>query len=449
MGGLWTRLLAAAVAAVVAAAVGGALSGTWGGGAAGAALGLALLWLVDAWRGAQLLRWLRGAAQGAAPLNGGWWGELAYRMAAALRASERQIVVERRRLEDFLSAIEASPNGVLLLDAADQITWCNAAAADQFGIDAQRDLAQPVTNLVRAPAFVAYLHAQRSGGAVEPLVLDDLGRGATLQMTLRAYGGRQLLLITQDITERQRAETMRRDFVANVSHEIRTPLTVLAGFVESMQSLPLEGQERDRVLALMQQQTKRMQTLVADLLTLAQLEGSPRPPVDRWVALHKIVEQALADGRALSAGRHVLRAEDMLVVELAGNEAELFSALMNLVSNAVRYSPEGGDIVLGWHSGSDGRGAVTVRDQGMGIAREHLPRLTERFYRVDGGRSRASGGTGLGLAIVKHVLQRHGGELAIDSERGRGSCFQLQFPPGRVRVRDAQAPKPAPAVSAE
>jgi two-component system phosphate regulon sensor histidine kinase PhoR len=226
---------------------------------------------------------------------------------------------------------------------------------------------------------------------------------------------------------------MRRDFVANVSHEIRTPLTVLAGFIETMSNLSLTEVERRRVLSLMGQQAQRMQTLVNDLLTLAALEGSPRPPPDRWVSLGPLLAQVHADAAALSAGRHRIGFDTVDAVQIAGSENELASAIANLVNNAVRYTPEGGSVDLAWRLLADGAGEISVTDTGIGIEREHLPRLTERFYRVDGSRSRETGGTGLGLSIVKHVVQRHGGELDIQSEPGKGSRFRLVFPSARVR----------------
>ncbi|MBP6902934.1 MAG: phosphate regulon sensor histidine kinase PhoR [Burkholderiaceae bacterium] len=437
MGWLLPRLLVALAAVGLGGAgglaLGSALHSPALGAAVGAALAVSLVVVLDTVRGARLLRWLRSDFSTPPPRDVGLWSELSYHVERQLRVREQATTQQRQRLDDFLSAIEASPNGVVLLDGQDQIAWCNAAASDHLGLDAQRDLRQPITNLVRAPAFVAYLQA---GDWKDPVLLPDIGRGLTLQLLARAYGNgseRQCLLITQDITERQRADTMRRDFVANVSHEIRTPLTVLSGFVETMRSLPLTEPERQRVLVLMQQQTDRMQTLVADLLTLAQLEGSPRPPTDRWLSLPALVERAVADGRNLSAGRHQIGVTPPPPVELAAQESEVFSALVNLVTNAVRYTPDQGRIDLQWRARADGGGEIEVRDTGIGIKREHLPRLTERFYRVDGSRSRETGGTGLGLAIVKHVMQRHGGALEVDSEPGRGSRFRLVWPAGRVR----------------
>jgi two-component system phosphate regulon sensor histidine kinase PhoR len=259
-----------------------------------------------------------------------------------------------------------------------------------------------------------------------------LGR-TTLSVLVRPYGDGMKLVLTQDITERERTEAMRRDFVANVSHEIRTPLTVLAGFVETMAGLPLTEVERQRVLNLMAQQTDRMQALVGDLLTLAKLEGSPRPAADRWVPVAEVLRKAHADALALSAGRHRISVDGGEGAEVAGSEPELYSAVGNLLNNAVRYTPEGGEIHLRWLWRADGGASLEVQDGGIGIAREHLPRLTERFYRVDGSRSRDTGGTGLGLSIVKHVAQRHGGEIDIQSELGRGSTFKLVLPALRVR----------------
>jgi two-component system phosphate regulon sensor histidine kinase PhoR len=397
----------------------------------GFAFALGVIGVRDTLNGYRLITWLRGSQEEPAPRDAGLWGELGYRIERSIRLRERAAVLERDRLTQFLSAIEASPNGVMLLDARDQIEWCNSLAADHFGLDPQRDRRQPVTNLVRAPAFVSYLQAGRFDEAV--LVPDPRGR-RTLSVLVRSYGDGLRLVLSQDITEHERTDGMRRDFVANVSHEIRTPLTVLAGFIETMTNLPLTEVERKRVLTLMTQQADRMGTLVSDLLTLAQLEGSPRPHADRWVALAPLFAQVAVDAKVLSAGRHTLVFPAPTDAQIAGAPNELLSAITNLVNNAVRYTPEGGRIELGWKVLADGAGEVSVADTGPGIAREHLPRLTERFYRVDGSRSRDTGGTGLGLSIVKHVAQRHGGELDIHSELGRGSLFRLVFPAARVRV---------------
>jgi two-component system phosphate regulon sensor histidine kinase PhoR len=426
--------LGVGIAALLVCAAGGVLVG-WltnsplAGLLFSAALGLGAMLLSDAVKASRVLAWLRGDAQGPAPEAVGAWGEIAYLMDKILRRREQTLQHEQQRLMQFLAAVEASPIGVMLLDAGHHITWCSRVAADHLGLDPRRDLAQPVTNLVRVPAFVEHLAA---GAADQPVSFSGPD-GSRLSALVQPYGDGLKLLLTQDITERERAETMRRNFVANVSHEIRTPLTVLAGFVETLSELPLTEAERKRVLALMATQSQRMQDLVADLLTLAQLEGSPRPPADRWVPVVDLLERAKADALALSAGRHELHFDAGEDAQLAGSQTELESALSNLVVNAVRYTPPGGRIDVQWATSDDGWGTLRVSDTGIGIEREHLPRLTERFYRVDGSRSRDTGGTGLGLSIVKHVVQRHGGEIDIRSEPGKGSTFRLLLPPSRVR----------------
>ena len=245
-------------------------------------------------------------------------------------------------------------------------------------------------------------------------------------------------MISRDVTAVQLAEAMRRDFVANVSHEIRTPLTVLSGFVETMQSLPLAEEERVKYLGMMSQQAQRMQTLVSDLLTLSRLEGSPAPGQGDWVEASELLSHVVQEARGLSAA--IAKPEHDIVVapfeplKVSGARTELLSAMSNLLSNAVRYTPGGGVITVGWRiRETDGWGEFFVSDSGQGIAAEHLPRLTERFYRVDRSRSRETGGTGLGLAIVKHVVQRHGGQMDVESEIGKGSSFVIALPPVRVR----------------
>ena len=372
------------------------------------AVAAALGWSWDRWQGWRLVKWLRRPDNSPAPRLRGLWGELAYRVDKRLRAESQRTEEERQGRRQFLDAIDASPNGVLLLNTHQEIEWCNRVAADHFGLDPSRDLAQRVTHLIRVPAFV-----------------DHLRRGD---------------FASQDITERERMEAMRRDFVANVSHEIRTPLTVLAGFVETLLEVPLSESERARVLALMQTQSERMQALVSDLLTLAHLEGSPRPATDQWVAVTALMAQVRSVGEALSKGQHALQVGWAEGAELAGSSTEIQSALTNLVTNAVRYTPPGGAIQVSWSIRDDGAGVLEVADSGPGIAKEHLPRLTERFYRVDGGRSRETGGTGLGLSIVKHVIQRHGGQVDIASEVGKGSTFRLVFPAFRVKVAQKEGP---------
>ncbi len=434
---LLSRVIVSALLTFLGAQLGMLVGLRWGvpsfGAAVGGALAAAGVALLESLRAQRLLHWLRSDRSREAPRDPGIWGELGYRAERGFRLLDQRVSSETQRLDQFLSAIEASPNGVMVLDPVDQIEWINSSAADQFGLDPARDRRQRVTNLVRSPDFVAYLQAATYR---EPLMFQGpRGRG-TLLVIIRHFGDGMKLVLSQDVTERERNEAMRRDFVANVSHEIRTPLTVLSGFVETMGNLPLTDVERRRVIELMGQQTQRMQSLVADLLILAQLEGSPRPPADRWFSVQKLLQQASADAMALSGGRHQIQVPTAIACQLAGTEPELLSAVSNLMTNAVRYTPTGGSVELRWILRDDGSGEIDVRDTGIGIAKEHIARVTERFYRVDGSRSRDTGGTGLGLSIVKHVVQRHGGELEIRSELGKGSCFKLVFPAARVRRVD-------------
>jgi len=422
--------------------------GLWQGGPWGAALGAALAawaWFVwDLLRGARVLRWLRNGDLAEVPAMRGIWGEAADRARRLLRRQEAQVRESQDRLQEILAALQATPNGVVLLDAQGRIEWCNQTAANQFGFDAQRDVMQSIGNLVRDPDFTAYLAAQDFGSDV---VLEGRfstpSRPVRISVHLHPYGDGRTLLLSRDVTALEQADAMRRDFVANVSHEIRTPLTVLTGFVETLQTLPLSADERSRYLGMMAQQALRMQSVVQDLLTLSRLEGSPLPGMAEWTQVQALLGRCEEEGRALSALLTQNQAPHTLVFpsaeklraegDIAGVPAELQSALSNLISNAARYTPAGGSITVEWLRKGDGSAVFSVRDTGPGIAPEHIPRLTERFYRVDRSRSRETGGTGLGLAIVKHVLQRHGAVLDISSTLGKGSVFAVTFPANRLR----------------
>ena len=407
----------------------------------GVVLGGVLWFLLDTSRGAHLLRWLRVGDASDSAMRTGLWGEVSDRVRRLLRLREQAARDSQQRLQDFLAAFQASPNGVVLLDARGQIEWFNQMAAAHFGFEPERDLQQHLGNLVRDPGFAAYFASHDyQQDLVMPGRQSTPTRPVKLSVHLHPYGEGRLLLISRDITALEQAEAMRRDFVANVSHEISTPLTVLAGFVETLQTLELNQSERVRYLDLMAQQAGRMQMLVSDLLTLSSLEGSPPPGATDSVALPQLMVQLEQEGRALSAAlsptaktSHHLVFDCLLAGDLVGAPNELHSAMSNLLSNAIRYSPGGGEIQVHMGRLPDGRAEFSVQDSGPGIAPEHLPRLTERFYRVDRSRSRDTGGTGLGLAIVKHVVQRHGAELKIGSTPGQGSTFRIIFPASRVR----------------
>ena len=428
------------------AALGWWLWGGWGAAVAAWVVG----WGVVAWilrRMMQVMRWLRADADPyAAPELRGPWREVVQRICRLQRVKQQQVQGQEQKLQDFLAALHASPNGVLLLDGEGRIEWFNQQSARHFGLDLQRDLWQHIGNLVRDPAFSAYDSAGDYSGEV---LLNGREHTANhpvlLSVQLHPYGEGRRLMLSRDVTALQQAEAMRRDFVANVSHEIRTPLTVLAGFIETMQNLQLDENERKHYLGLMAQQSTRMQYLVNDLLTLSRLEGSPLPSMQEWTPVAVLVQRCQQEAQALSqhlipahAAPHTLEFPSAQVLqaagEVAGNFTELYSAFSNLVTNAVRYTPAGGRICVQWLVHDDGSACLQVKDTGPGIAPEHLPRLSERFYRIDRSRSRDSGGTGLGLAIAKHVLQRHGGQLGIASVLGQGSTFSAHLPAQRLRA---------------
>jgi two-component system phosphate regulon sensor histidine kinase PhoR len=374
--------------------------------------------------------WLRRPGLASLPRGRGVWEELLAELHRFLKGRDVEQARLGRALARFRAAGRALPDGVVILDAELRIEWANPTAARHFGIDAQRDLGQPIVNLIRHPGFIAFLEA---GDFSAPFVMHASRMEALLQLRVIEFGEDRKLLNSRDVTAEERLDTMRRDFVANVSHELKTPVTVLSGFVETLgdESFELSPAQRRRFLALMSDQTKRMQRLVEDLLMLSALESSAGPEEEQPIDMRPFVERLGEEGRALSAGRHRVEAAIETEGRLLGSPKELHSAFSNLVSNAVRYTPEGGAVRLAWRI-ADGRGIFSVTDTGIGIEPRHVPRLTERFYRVDSGRSRESGGTGLGLAIVKHALSRHQASLEVASEPGRGSTFSAVFPPQRV-----------------
>jgi two-component system, OmpR family, phosphate regulon sensor histidine kinase PhoR len=336
----------------------------------------------------------------------------------ALKEERQNGAVYEQRLQAFLSALQVSPNGVVILDSECRIEWCNQTAARLLGLDAVRDVAQHLAHLVREPQFLEYLAQEK---------FDSELRFDNKALQIHPYGLGRALLLVRDVTDVERAEQMRRDFVANVSHEIRTPLTVLSGFIETMQTLELNPEEQKHYFKLMETQSQRLGALVADLLTLSKLDAQAKPVLER-VDISSLLQQCEREAYALLAA---IKREVKIIFDVEadtdklGNTSELHSAFSNLISNAIRYTPDGGNVRVVWHGG-----VLTVADTGFGIAPEHIPRLTERFYRVDKNRFRETGetaGTGLGLAIVKHVAQRHGAQLEIESTLGVGSTFRLVF----------------------
>ena len=367
-----------------------------------------------------------------------------YRRVRTRMAYQRDLA---HTIERFQSAAEAIPDGMVVLDTTNRIKWANVRARAHLGLDDKHDVGSPLMNIVRQPEFVRFLE---TGDFADPVIIESQREpGVSLAIQIVPFGVAEKLLISRDITRLEAVAKMRRDFIANVSHELKTPLTVIAGFLETLQELELDEKQRERFIQLMQEQTRSMQRLVEDLLTLSVLESEQNPLVDEPFAIVALMRQLASDAKGLSQGQHAVALDIGDAATILGRRDELASAFGNLVSNAVRYTPARGTITLTWRIDDNGTGVFAVTDSGIGIATEHLPRLTERFYRIDRSRSRATGGTGLGLAIVKHVLLRHQATLEIASEIGMGSTFAVRLPARRVLRAPMVLEVPALATSSE
>ena len=392
------------------------------------------------WHLQQLLRlhkWLRTRQGDEAPPDGyGLWGEV-FDSIYHLQRRDQKV---RGRLQAVIDRVQESTaalkDAVIMLDRDGNLEWWNIAAEKLLGLKTPQDSGQQITNLVRDPRFIEYFENHNYNEPLElPSPISDRLR---LQFHITQYGNREHLMLVRDITRLYQLEQMRKDFVANVSHELRTPLTVIAGYLETLLDNVEDVNPRWlRALQQMQQQGGRMQNLLNDLLLLAKLEATDYPSDNQPVAVDLLLLSIKNDAQALSGERHhriSLEADPHL--KLKGSETELRSAFSNLVFNAVKYTPDEGEIHVRWWG--DEQGAhLSVQDSGLGIEAKHLPRLTERFYRVDSSRASNTGGTGLGLAIVKHVLLRHRARLDIVSKLGKGSTFTCHFPALQV-VRRGQ-----------
>ena len=359
-----------------------------------------------------------------APPLYGVWQDIANLVQRPLRRGQRykrryQAITDR--IQDSTSALQEA---VIMVDRHGNIEWWNHSAERFLGLRAPADTNQPITNLIRAPEFSEYFNADDFSAPLT--LLSPVRSKMYLEFNVTPFGRNDRLIIVHDVTRLRQLEQMRKDFVANVSHELRTPLTVIRGYLETFEDLCADLPERQlRILTQMQEQAGRMDSLVRDLLVLSRLETQhqePPNPIDVISLLEQITEEAIA----MSAGRHCIRLSIESDDDILGYAQELRSAFTNLIINAVKYTPEQGHINIRWFRDKQNL-CMSVTDDGVGIDAHHLPRLTERFYRADASRSKATGGTGLGLAIVKHVLLHHQGELIITSELGQGSCFTACF----------------------
>ena len=381
--------------------------------------------------------WLRYRSEEPPPNMDGLWGEV---LAITHRLYRRKVFHKRRvtsLLREFRRMTSAMPDGAVLLGPNREILWFNRTAGHWLDLRRKVDYGIRIDNLVRNPDFIEYL--DKRGAMTPPRIhLPKHGDRWLLFRLVTASDTGQQLLIIRDVTSEARLESMRKDFVANASHELRSPLTVIGGYLDALADEPGLDPAWQQPVQEMRRQSDRMRGIVQDLLELSRLEAqggaAELAPVDVAGMLALIRKDALARPEHPSAVDLHLDSDALLL----GSEAELHSIFSNLVSNAVKYTPETGRVDIRWWTDPAG-GHVEVRDTGVGIPAEHLPRLTERFYRVDAGRSRKMGGSGLGLAIVKHALQRHGGRLDVQSVEGRGSTFCCHFPPERVVSRNHNA----------
>ena len=428
------RLLATVL---IGAGAGWLFGNVWGGLAC--ALALHLTWVL-----AQLFRlewWLRHRSYADPPDVGGVWGEIIaqiVRLHRRKRFHKQRFVQLMRQLQRSTAAL---PDGVVILNAQREIVWFNRMAARLLNLRRTADLGLRIENLLRAPEFVRYL---AGSDYANPIVLrTSSGEDGFLSLQVAPYGDGQLLLLVRDVSRQMRLEAVRRDFVANASHELRSPLTVISGYLETLAQDPALDRELQGPVAEMRRQAERMTAIIRDLIELSRLEETDEivggAPVD-VAALASLLRK---DVLARPSHPREVRVRIDSSASLIGDEPEIHSAFSNLVDNAAKYTPPEGAIEIRWWVDEDG-GHFCVNDTGMGIPAEHIPRLTERFYRVDPGRSRATGGSGLGLAIVKHVLQRHGATLEVASTLGAGSSFTCHFPPERV----AASARPVSAASA-
>lgn len=382
----------------------------------------------------RLNKWLRELTRdldAQPPYSTGFWDALFdgfYRLHRGERMANRELQQILARAQASVSALDI---GVILIDGENSLEWWNVAAGALLGIRYPQDQGQPITNLLRDPGFISYLEQK---AFQEPLALaSPVNASLVLEFQLTQLGEREKIMIVRDITRLHKLELTRKDFVANVSHELRTPLTVIGGYLENLsENRQALDPKWHKALEQMQQQARRMENIVTDLLLLSQLETKPASQQLTSVDVHKLLEDVSHDLRNIFADkRHQVIVDCPGGLSLTGSRDELYSAISNLAVNAAKYTPPGGTIELvGQRSGNQLE--ISVVDNGIGIDPQHIPRLTERFYRVDAGRSSGNGGTGLGLAIVKHILVRHDGSLSIRSKPGQGSRFVCRFPQSRI-----------------
>lgn len=428
MPGIWTSILVRLALALVA---GGLIGWIYDQPALGmlvvalAALGWHLYNLY------RLERWLRTGASADIPDGDGVWPPVFARILFIKTKAKRRGKRFRRLVKELRASAEAFPDGGVILNAQHEILNYNAAARQLLELKLRGDRGQRIENLLRHPDFVEYLRSPAGRPTVE--IPSPAGGDAWLSCRLIPYGPGQTLLLIRDISQRVKIERVRRDFVANASHELRTPLTVIMGYLDTLGEDPEQPPAWQQPVRVMQEQVQRMFRLVEDLLQLSRLESGQPVAKDRVVNVAGLIELARRDAQSLPDFGGQIEVQLNSDVNLLGEETELQSVVSNLVANAVRYTPAEGRITITWNIDQDG-GHLAVVDTGIGMSEADIPRVTERFYRADGGRARQSGGTGLGLSIVKYALRRHDADLEIRSRLGQGSSFICHFPRDRLAL---------------
>ncbi len=386
----------------------------------------------------KLLNWYKDPDISTMPIGSGLWENVFAAIYHEQRRHSRALNQLNSTLEKFRLASSAIPDAVVLLNASNQIEWSNYPAQTLLGIDLKKDMGQPIVYLVRHLDFIKYLNSHAFKDHIK--VKSWINQESTLEIQIIPFGNNQKLVVCKDVSQVDKLEHMRRDFIANVSHELRTPLTVVGGFLETLGDIKGAVPEHiQNYFSMMQDQTNRMRYLIEDLLALSQLESSANAPEESEIDISALLTMVLNEAKTLSKGRHEITLHADPSIDLIGSPQEFHSAFGNLVSNAIRYTPDGGEISLNWKM--RGQDAVfSVVDTGLGIEQKHIDRLTERFYRVDRSRSRQTGGTGLGLSIVKHILTRHQSRLEIESEFGKGSTFSVVLPKSRIIQKKVPQP---------
>jgi two-component system phosphate regulon sensor histidine kinase PhoR len=379
----------------------------------------------------RLDRWLRGEKIEYLPDGSGIWAQIFANVSYLKSRTKRRGKRLKALIKNLRQATKSFPDGGIILSQTGEILICNRAAEQLLGLRSKRDRGQRIQNLVRHPHLKEYLAVDHQESTVE--IPSPLDGGRWLSFKSVPYGLDQRLLLVRDVTERHKSDRMRRDFVANASHELRTPLTVITGYLDALTESLDDSDGIARPVREMQLQANRMRTLVEELLRLSELESKSAEFTGEPLDMQVMIEAACRQGSAMADVRVQIEARVESDKQLRGDASDIQSVLANLVANAVRATPEGGEVTVTWRTDKAG-GYLEVSDTGEGVASEHIPRLTERFYRVEDGRQRTGGegGTGLGLAIVKHALMRHKAALNIESKLGVGSKFSCHFPPERI-----------------